>query len=174
VNEPDAEITIGDPGTEVAVITVEFSWQIIPETRAVGLPMLSKNEMASVNVWPATMGAGIEAKLLIDANPGDATIVLLIISAPANDTMTTSDPLTETCQGTITEQNDNADGVRKICWFCDTMRRDNGGRGKSHTVLPNLSKNKAENVTWLPTSGESVGKTDTSPETAEGTKSAFT
>jgi hypothetical protein len=36
---------MGDPGGVVVVIDVEFSWQNIPETKVVGFPMLSKNEM---------------------------------------------------------------------------------------------------------------------------------
>ena len=111
---PDAEMLIGDPGTVVAVINVEFIWQYMPETSAVGFPALSKNETVSTKLWPAKIGAGIAAKLLIDAYPGDATIVLLVISEPANETTATMEPFTVTLHGMFTVHEDIAEGVMKI------------------------------------------------------------
>jgi hypothetical protein len=42
---PDAAMMMGDPGTVVAVITEELTWQIMPDTREVGLPALSMSDM---------------------------------------------------------------------------------------------------------------------------------
>ena len=48
VNVPDADTLKGNPGTVVADIIVGLVWQTMPDTRTVGLPALSNNEMRRV------------------------------------------------------------------------------------------------------------------------------
>jgi hypothetical protein len=89
----------------------------MPETRAVGLPAMSNNEITRLKLCPATTGAGMAAKLLIEAYPEVAIIVLLTISDPANETIMTIGPLTDTFQGMIIAHIDNVVGARKVWLF---------------------------------------------------------
>jgi hypothetical protein len=69
----------------------------------------------------------MEAKLFIEeANPDIATIVLLTMSDPENETTATIVPLTVTRQGTLTEHIEKAVGLRIIWLFGDNKRMDSG------------------------------------------------
>ena len=78
---------------------------------------MSNNEITRLKLCPATTGVGMAAKLLIEANPEVAIIVLLTISDPANETIMTMEPLTETFQGMLNTHIDNVIGERKIWLF---------------------------------------------------------